>query len=268
MLFGLGNGLAFVPLTAMALAASAPPMPAPPPGWSTSSQQVGGALGLAVLVTVFGHSASPDGSTLSATAIQAAQQSFVVGADRALTVASALTAAAAIIVAVMMRPPNRRAEVGRDGHRRRRPSRSPELNWSPSTEPGTRARQLGSAIRRLGPRARKVLGNWAAQRHRMKRNAPNRSWSGAFRVNRRGIRGNPAGDRGTQLLIAAELDAGRPGNAAVILDRGKLTRRAGPAGSGTHPGRGLDRAIGSAASTSVRSPDHSVWKTPSLSTRW
>ena len=36
LLFGLGNGLAFVPLTGASLAASHRPTPAPPPAWSTS----------------------------------------------------------------------------------------------------------------------------------------------------------------------------------------------------------------------------------------
>ncbi len=114
VLFGLGAGLTFVPLTAMSLDGVRPADAGAASGLVNVSQQVGGAIGLAVLVTVFGHAASPDESALSnasAAAIQAAQQSFIVGANRALAVASALTLAAAILVAVMMRSPARRAET-------------------------------------------------------------------------------------------------------------------------------------------------------------
>jgi EmrB/QacA subfamily drug resistance transporter len=111
VLFGLGAGLTFVPLTAMSLDGVRPADAGAASGLVNVSQQVGGAIGLAVLVTVFGHSASPDASSLSGAAVRAAQQSFVAGADRALVVASVLTAAAAVLVAVLMRSPARRDEA-------------------------------------------------------------------------------------------------------------------------------------------------------------
>jgi EmrB/QacA subfamily drug resistance transporter len=111
VLFGIGAGLTFVPLTAMSLDGASPSDAGAASGLVNVSQQVGGAIGLAVLVTVFGHSASPDAGNLSSTAIRAAQESFVNGADRSLTVASALTAVAAILVAVLMRNPSRRSEA-------------------------------------------------------------------------------------------------------------------------------------------------------------
>ena len=114
VLFGLGAGLTFVPLTAMSLDGVRPADAGAASGLVNVSQQVGGAIGLAVLVTVFGHAASPTGSALSnasAAAIQAAQQSFIDGASRALAVASGLTLIAAILVAVLMRSPARSAET-------------------------------------------------------------------------------------------------------------------------------------------------------------
>ncbi len=55
MLFGTGNGLAFVPLTTASLAGVAPEDAGAASGLVNVMQQVGGSLGLAVLVTVFGE---------------------------------------------------------------------------------------------------------------------------------------------------------------------------------------------------------------------
>ena len=54
MLFGLGNGLAFVPLTMISLAGVEQRDAGAASGLVNVMQQVGGALGLAILVTVFG----------------------------------------------------------------------------------------------------------------------------------------------------------------------------------------------------------------------
>ena len=167
VLFGLGAGLTFVPLTAMSLDGVRPADAGAASGLVNVSQQVGGAIGLAVLVTVFGHAASPDESALanaSAAAIQAAQQSFIVGANRALAVASALTLAAAILVAVMMgeaparRAPRRRRMSARTlpaecQARRRRRSRRPSS--SPSTDESYWRRFMAGRIRKgSGPSRR------------------------------------------------------------------------------------------------------------------
>jgi hypothetical protein len=69
------------------------------------SQQVGGAIGLAVLVTVFGRSASPDTPGLSESALRAARAAFVTGESRALLVGAALMAGAALLTAVAVRRP-------------------------------------------------------------------------------------------------------------------------------------------------------------------
>jgi EmrB/QacA subfamily drug resistance transporter len=54
LLFGFGLGIAFVPLTTMALAGVRPADSGAASGMVNVTQQVGGALGLAVLVSVFG----------------------------------------------------------------------------------------------------------------------------------------------------------------------------------------------------------------------
>jgi hypothetical protein len=54
LLFGFGLGIAFVPLTTMALAGVRPEDSGAASGMVNVTQQVGGALGLAILVTVFG----------------------------------------------------------------------------------------------------------------------------------------------------------------------------------------------------------------------
>jgi predicted MFS family arabinose efflux permease len=54
LLFGIGNGLAFVPLTAASLAGVDPADAGAASGLVNVMQQVGGSLGLAVLVSVFG----------------------------------------------------------------------------------------------------------------------------------------------------------------------------------------------------------------------
>ena len=55
MLFGIGNGLAFVPLTTTSLAGVLPEDAGAGSGLVNVMQQVGGSLGLAVLVSVFGE---------------------------------------------------------------------------------------------------------------------------------------------------------------------------------------------------------------------
>jgi EmrB/QacA subfamily drug resistance transporter len=57
LLFGFGLGIAFVPLTTMALAGVRPEDSGAASGMVNVTQQVGGALGLAILVTVSGHHA-------------------------------------------------------------------------------------------------------------------------------------------------------------------------------------------------------------------
>ena len=57
LLMGCGMGLAFVPLTAASLTGVAPEDSGSASAMVNVTQQVGGALGLAALVTVYGHAA-------------------------------------------------------------------------------------------------------------------------------------------------------------------------------------------------------------------
>lgn len=105
VLFGIGAGTTFVPMTAMSLEGVSPADAGAASGLVNVSQQVGGAIGLAVLVSVFGHTASPDASGLSATAAAAARAAFVTGEHRALLVAGAMMAGAALLTALAIRKP-------------------------------------------------------------------------------------------------------------------------------------------------------------------
>jgi len=103
VLFGLGNGLAFVPLTATSLSGVAPADAGAASGMVNVMQQVGGALGLAVLVTVFGSASRSAVSPAGASAAERAQHAFVVGADRGFLVAAAFLAATVLLVLFAIR---------------------------------------------------------------------------------------------------------------------------------------------------------------------
>ena len=99
VLFGIGNGLAFVPLTAASLAGVDPADAGAASGLVNVMQQVGGSLGLAVLVTVFGTSSRSAAAHPGTTAAHA----FVHGADQAFLVAAVMLAIAVMLVASMRR---------------------------------------------------------------------------------------------------------------------------------------------------------------------
>lgn len=109
MLFGAGNGLAFVPLTTMSLKGVRPEDAGAASGLVNVTQQVGGALGLAVLVTVFG-SASKSAAPIGGTAAERAQHAFVVGADHGFLVAAAFLAATVLLVLLAGRSERRQPE--------------------------------------------------------------------------------------------------------------------------------------------------------------
>lgn len=82
MFFGLGNGLAFVPLTTAALSGVEPEDQGAASGLVNVMQQVGGSLGLAILVTVFGATTHHlTGSRLTA-------HDYVAGVDRVFEVST------------------------------------------------------------------------------------------------------------------------------------------------------------------------------------
>jgi EmrB/QacA subfamily drug resistance transporter len=105
ILFGIGGGLAFVPLTAASLAGVAPRDASAASGLFNVMQQVGGALGLAVLVTAFG--AASKHATTGTTPAERATHAFIAGADRGFLTAAVFLAAAVLLAALLIRSPAR-----------------------------------------------------------------------------------------------------------------------------------------------------------------
>ncbi|UYM05595.1 MFS transporter [Solicola gregarius] len=99
VLFGIGNGLAFVPLTALGLTDVPHEDAGAASGLLNVMQQVGGALGLAVLVSVFG-SATRDAQPTAATAIGRQHEVLTTGMSSAFLAALVLIAVAVATVSV------------------------------------------------------------------------------------------------------------------------------------------------------------------------
>jgi EmrB/QacA subfamily drug resistance transporter len=110
ILFGIGGGLAFVPLTAASLAGVNPRDASAASGLFNVMQQVGGSLGLAVLVTVFGAVSKHE--TIRGTSAQSATHAFVVGADSGFLTAALFLASAALIAIFLIRTPTPSAGEG------------------------------------------------------------------------------------------------------------------------------------------------------------
>ncbi|HLY34804.1 MAG TPA: MFS transporter, partial [Jatrophihabitantaceae bacterium] len=106
VVFGTGNGLAFVPLTTTAIDGVAPEDAGAASGLVNVMQQLGGSLGLAVLVTVFGTVSSHVTAHPRAgeTAAALARRAFVDGADRAFWTATAFLVATWLLVTFAIRP--------------------------------------------------------------------------------------------------------------------------------------------------------------------
>jgi MFS family permease len=107
LMFGTGNGLAFIPLTTLALAGVAPEDAGAASGLVNVMQQVGGSLGLSILVTIFGTAsrhalAHPAAGT---TAAQRATHAFIVGADRGFIAATVFLATTLVLLATVIRLP-------------------------------------------------------------------------------------------------------------------------------------------------------------------
>jgi hypothetical protein len=100
LVFGMGNGLAFVPLTTAALDGVEPRDAGAASGLVNDKQQVGGSLGLAVLVTVFGTASKHAAAHLPAglSKAEAARHVFVVAADRSFWTATIFLVATLLLV--------------------------------------------------------------------------------------------------------------------------------------------------------------------------
>jgi predicted MFS family arabinose efflux permease len=111
LVFGLGNGIAFVPLTTAALDGVAPEDAGAASGLVNVMQQLGGSLGLAVLVTVFGTASTNAARHVrpGESAAEVARHAFMVGADRAFLVATMFLAATALLTWFAIRPTPRQA---------------------------------------------------------------------------------------------------------------------------------------------------------------
>jgi fucose permease len=99
LLFGTGNGLAFVPLTGASLAGVRRGDAGAASGLVNVMQQMGGALGLAVLVSVFGSA----GRVIAGQSVANARAAFVVGADHAFIAATLFVGATVLVLAVAIR---------------------------------------------------------------------------------------------------------------------------------------------------------------------
>src|SRR6202012_2664773 len=105
--FGAGNGLAFVPLTTFSLDGVAPADAGAASGLVNVMQQVGGSLGLAILVTVFGP-ASADAARhpkAGLTADQLSQHIFTVAADKAFWLATGFVIVTLLLAIFAIRTP-------------------------------------------------------------------------------------------------------------------------------------------------------------------
>jgi MFS family permease len=108
LLLGIGMGVAFVPLTMAALAGVAPRDSGAAASMVNVMQQVGGSLGLAILVTVYGTASRAAASHPPAGASAAARvlHARVHGMASSFTVAAVFDLVALLVVAVAIRIAN------------------------------------------------------------------------------------------------------------------------------------------------------------------
>jgi len=105
LLFAVGNGLSFVPLTQAALEGVPAKDAGAASGLVNVTQQLGGTLGVAILVTVFGHYSRQATTVLGESAQAQAHDVFTAGASHAFGAAAVFLLAALVLVAVGVRAP-------------------------------------------------------------------------------------------------------------------------------------------------------------------
>jgi EmrB/QacA subfamily drug resistance transporter len=103
VLCGIGNGLAFVPLTGFGLEGVAPQDAGAASGLLNVTQQVGGSLGLSLLVTVFGAASAAAATHPVAGPAMQARLDFTSGADRVFLVAAGFLIATLVLALVAIR---------------------------------------------------------------------------------------------------------------------------------------------------------------------
>ncbi len=105
LLLGLGMGVAFVPLTMASLAGVPPQDSGSAASMVNVMQQVGGALGLAILVTIYGTAARSAAAhpVLHATAAAQVQRIRVHGMSASFTAAAIFDAVALVVVAALVK---------------------------------------------------------------------------------------------------------------------------------------------------------------------
>jgi len=104
LLFAVGNGLSFVPLTQAALEGVPTKDAGAASGLVNVTQQLGGTLGVAILVTIFGSASKHAGQLVGATPLAQAHHVFTVGASHAFVGAALFLLAAFVLVGAAVRP--------------------------------------------------------------------------------------------------------------------------------------------------------------------
>lgn len=116
ILFGFGNGTALVPLTGLSLSGVESRDAGAASGLVNAAQQVGGSLGLAVLVTVFGAAERSEAHRLQPGLSASARfaQAFVFGAQRAFWVATSLVVVCVLVMLIMKMPAKGSSQVAEE----------------------------------------------------------------------------------------------------------------------------------------------------------
>lgn len=111
VVLGLGNGLAFVPLTTSALHDVRPHEAGAAAGLVNVAQQLGSALGLAGLVTVSGHAARSVHLAPGLDAVARAHETFLSGAHAAFEAATVMLVVTVLLVTFVVKREAAAAEV-------------------------------------------------------------------------------------------------------------------------------------------------------------